>query len=100
MIHGNGSNRGLASVAEVAPDTSSASATQGDAGPQDLATRGRQRAKQQFQQNRFVIIGAGALVVALLVFVAVSMPRGKPADHERHHGSQSRRTPAERRVAS
>src|SRR5258705_11061645 len=80
MIHGNGSNPGSASAAEVAPDTSSTSATQGDAGvPQDLATRSRQRAKQQLQQNRFVIIGAGALVVALLVFVAVSMPRGKPA---------------------
>src|SRR5262249_32813630 len=44
-----------------------------------LATRSRQRAKQQLQQNRFVIIGAGALVIALLVFVGVSMPRGKPA---------------------
>jgi hypothetical protein len=80
MIQGNGSNSGLASVAEVAPDASATSATQGDAGvPQDLATRGKQRAKQQLQQNRFVIIGGGALVVALLVFVAVSMPRGKPA---------------------
>ena len=80
MIHGNGSNPGSASVAEVTPDTSSTSAAQDNAGvPQDLATRGRQRAKQQLQQNRFVIIGAGALVVALLVFVAVSMPRGKPA---------------------
>src|SRR5258706_4616568 len=78
MIHGNGSNPGSASVAEVATDTSSTSATQGDAGPQGIATRGRQRAKQRLQQNRFVIIGAGALVVALLVFVAISMPRGKP----------------------
>src|SRR5258706_4788632 len=78
MIHGNGSNPGSASVAEVATDTSSTSATQGDAGPQGIATRGRQRAKQRLQQNRFVIIGAGGLVVALLVFVAISMPRGKP----------------------
>ena len=38
-------------------------------------TRTELRAKQKFQQNRFVIIGAGALVVALLLFVAVSMPR-------------------------
>jgi hypothetical protein len=80
MTQGNGSNPGSASMEEVVPDTSSTSATQGEAGvPRDLATRGRQRAKQQLQQNRFVIIGAGALVVALLVFVAVSMPRGKPA---------------------
>jgi hypothetical protein len=38
-----------------------------------------QRAKQQIQQNRFVIIGAGALVIALLIFVSTSMPhRGAP----------------------
>jgi hypothetical protein len=43
------------------------------------ATRAKQRAKQQIQQNRFVIIGAGAIVVALLIFVATSMPhRGAP----------------------
>ena len=39
-----------------------------------LATRTKQRARQQIQQNRFVIIGAGAIVVALLIFVATSMP--------------------------
>src|ERR1700704_4263584 len=38
-------------------------------------TRTELRAKQKSQQNRFVIVGAGALVVALLLFVAVSMPR-------------------------
>jgi len=44
-----------------------------------LATRTKQRAKQQIQQNRFVIIGAGAIVIALLIFVATSMPhRGAP----------------------
>ena len=44
-----------------------------------LATRAKQRARQQIQQNRFVIIGAGAIVIALLVFVATSMPhRGAP----------------------
>ena len=43
------------------------------------ATRAKQRAKQQIQQNRFVIIGAGAIVIALLIFVATSMPhRGTP----------------------
>jgi hypothetical protein len=45
----------------------------------EFATRTKQRAKQQIQQNRFVIIGAGAIVTALLIFVAVSMPhRGGP----------------------
>jgi hypothetical protein len=44
-----------------------------------LATRAKQRSKQQIQQNRFVIIGAGAIVIALLIFVATSMPhRGAP----------------------
>ena len=43
------------------------------------ATRAKQRAKQQIQQNRFVIIGAGAIVIALLIFVATSVPhRGAP----------------------
>ncbi|MGD0792848.1 MAG: hypothetical protein ABR920_13870 [Terriglobales bacterium] len=43
------------------------------------ATRAKQRAKQQIQQNRFVIIGAGAIVIALLIFVATSMlRRGAP----------------------
>jgi hypothetical protein len=47
--------------------------------PLEFATRARQRAKQQIQQNRFVIIGAGAIVTALLIFVAISMPhRGGP----------------------
>ena len=40
----------------------------------EFATRTKQRAKQQIQQNRFLIIGAGAIVTALLIFVAVSMP--------------------------
>ena len=40
----------------------------------EFATRAKQRAGQQIQQNRFVIIGAGAIVTALLIFVAVSMP--------------------------
>jgi len=44
-----------------------------------LATRTKQRARQQIQQNRFVIIGAGAIFIALLIFVATSMPhRGAP----------------------
>jgi len=42
--------------------------------PPEVATRAKQRAKQRIQQNRFVIIGAGAIVIALLIFVATSMP--------------------------
>jgi hypothetical protein len=49
------------------------------------ATRAKQRAKQQIQQNRFVIIGAGAIVIALLIFVATSMPhRGAPQKVKTH----------------
>jgi hypothetical protein len=45
----------------------------------EVATRAKQRAKQQIQQSRFVIIAAGAIVVALLIFVATSIPhRGAP----------------------
>ncbi len=54
----------------------------------EFATRAKQRAKQQIQQNRYVVIGAGAIVTALLIFVAVSMPnrsapqktKGQPTD--------------------
>ncbi len=48
----------------------------------DLATRAKQRARQQIQQNRFVIIGAGAIVIALLIFVATSMPHRGVAESE------------------
>jgi hypothetical protein len=40
----------------------------------DLATRTKQRGRHEIRQNRFVMIGGGALVTALLTFVAVSMP--------------------------
>ena len=40
----------------------------------EVATRAKQRARQQIQQNRFAILTAGAIVTALLIFVAVSMP--------------------------
>ena len=66
----------------------------------EFATRAKQRARQQIQQNRFVIIGAGAIVIALLIFVAISMPhRGGPekaknrGDHfegRPGHGNQQR----------
>jgi hypothetical protein len=40
----------------------------------EATTRAKQRARQQFQQNRFTIVAAGAVVTALLIFVAVSVP--------------------------
>jgi len=52
-----------------------------------LATRTKQRAKQQIQQNRFVIIGAGAIVIALLIFVATSMPHRGTAQKVKSRGA-------------
>ena len=45
----------------------------------EAATRAKQRARQHVQQNRFINVAAGAVVTALLIFVAVSVPhRGGP----------------------
>jgi len=41
----------------------------------ELATRTKLRARQQIRQNRFVIVAAGAVVFALLIFAVVSAPR-------------------------
>jgi len=81
MIHPNGHDPSTATIPAPAPsETIQArpevppTVTQ----PLDIATRAKLRARQQFQQNRFVIIGAGALVVALLIFVATSIPHKSP----------------------
>ena len=42
-----------------------------------LATRASQRARQEFKQNRFVIVAAGALVFALLILAFASAPKLK-----------------------
>ena len=75
MIPQNGRNGNGTAVADVVPEATSnvPEATTAPEQTIDLATRTRQRARQQFQQNKFVIIGAGALVVALLLF-ALSVP--------------------------
>ena len=84
MIHPNGhSDNGNAAVIQEPAENE---ARNNEPLPADatallpgLATRTKQRARQQIQQNRFVIIGAGAIVIALLIFVATSMPhRGAP----------------------
>ena len=84
MIHPNGhSDNGNAAVIQEPAENE---ARNNELLPADatapvpgLATRAKQRARQQIQQNRFVIIGAGAIVIALLIFVATSMPhRGAP----------------------
>ncbi len=41
----------------------------------ELPTRAKLRARQKIQQNRFVIVAAGAVAFALLIFAIVSAPR-------------------------
>ncbi len=84
MIHPNGhSDNGNAAVIQELAENEARNneplPTNATAPLPGLATRAKQRARQQIQQNRFVIIGAGAIVIALLIFVATSMPhRGVP----------------------
>ena len=81
MIHPNGHDSSTATIPAPAPSEAIKNAPELSSTPQqpiEIATRSRLRAKQQFQQNRFVVIGAGALVVALLIFVATSIPQKTP----------------------
>jgi len=80
VIHPNGHDPSTATIpAPVPSETVQARPEMPPPGqPLDIATRAKLRARQHFQQNRFVIIGAGALVVALLVFVATSIPHKSP----------------------
>jgi hypothetical protein len=95
VIHPNGHNdNGNAAVIQELAENEArnneplpADATAPPPGP---ATRAKQRARQQIQQNRFVIIGAGAIVIALLIFVATSMPhRGAPQKGKSHGATAS-----------
>ena len=82
MIHPNGHDSSTATIPTPVPGEAIKTPPELSSTPQqpiDIATRARLRAKQQFQQNRLVIIGAGALVVALLIFVATSIPHKSPA---------------------
>ena len=56
----------------------------------EVATRAKQRAKQQIQQNRFVIIAAGAIVTALLIFVAISIPHRGGPEKAKNRGATSK----------
>ena len=93
MIHPNGhSDNGNAAVIQEPAENETGNnvplAPAATAPLPGLATRTKQRAKQQIQQNRFVIIGAGAIVIALLIFVATSMPhRGAPQKAAKSRGA-------------
>lgn len=62
--------------------------------PDEVATRRMVRARPQFQQNRYVIIGAGAIVIAILIFVLVSMPRNGGRDASKRSLSEHAQEPA------
>jgi hypothetical protein len=81
MIHPNGHDPSTATIPAPGPSESIQTTPAMPSAveqPIDIATRAKLRARQKFQQNRFVIIGAGALVVALLIFVATSIPHKSP----------------------
>ena len=76
-MHPNGHDPSTATISEPPPSETIQTPLETPPAvvqPYDIATRAKLRARQQFQQTRFVIIGAGALVVALLIFVATSIP--------------------------
>lgn len=88
MTQPNGHNgNGSATIPEpAARETAIGTPAVGDAleqGP-ELATRARLRATKNIQENRFVIVGAGSIVVALLIFVATSMPGKHPAQKSKN----------------
>jgi hypothetical protein len=98
MIHPNGHDPSTATVA--APARSETIETPPEMPPVvmrplDIATRTKLRARQQFQQNRFVIIGAGALVAALLIFVATSIPHKNPVKRTNVGASAVKEEPAQ-----
>ena len=68
--------------------------------PVVVPTRARLRARKHFQQNRFVIIGAGALTVAFLIFVATSIPRKSPVQKTKVGASAVKEEPAQSANAS
>lgn len=73
--HSDNGNTGILEETERAEGLNSVPLPPLTPGPlPELATRAKQRARHEIQQNRFVIIAAGAIVMALLIFVGVSMP--------------------------
>lgn len=102
MIHPNGHDTSTATIPDPAP--SDAIKTSPDLPPTvrpvEIATRAKLRARQQFQQNRFVIIGVGALVVALLIFVATSIPHKRPVQKAKVGTAAAKEEPTQTANAS
>lgn len=62
--------------------------------PKAVFTRRMLRPRGHLEQNRYVLIAAGAVVVAILVFVAVSMPRGAVHNPSKRSTSDQSQDPA------
>lgn len=78
MTNPNGSGTNTSQVLEPGPveEMSGSGSSSSQSLPlAELATRTRRKAWRQGQPNRIIIIAAGAVVTAVLIFVAVSMPR-------------------------
>ncbi|MGH9511334.1 MAG: hypothetical protein ACRD2U_04285 [Terriglobales bacterium] len=81
MSHSNGSSEGgVGTIPQPAASEMIATPASADRPEEPLgpATRAQQRTRQQIRQNPFVMIGAGTIAVALLIFVATSMPHKFP----------------------
>lgn len=101
MIHSNGHDPSTATIpAPVSSETVPVPLAMPTklVQPIEIATRAKLRARQQFQHNRFLIIGAGALVVALLVFGAASIPHKGPVQKTKIGGLARKEEP--RQMAS
>ena len=89
--HGNNGNAGIMQETDENEILNSVPIPPLAPGPlPEFATRTKQRATQQVRQNRFVIIGAGAIVTALLIFVAISMPHRGGPEKAKNRGATSK----------
>jgi type IV secretory pathway VirB10-like protein len=72
--HRENGNAGLLEHTEEAGIVNSVPISSLPPEPFPVPTRAKRRARQHVQQNRFVIVAAGAILTALLILVAVSLP--------------------------
>ncbi len=81
-VDGQNGNHAVETLEDSGPARSATEGVTSDlfVSQQSVVTRRMQRAKPELRQNRYVLIGAGAVVLAILIFVMVSMPRSPLRD--------------------